>query len=343
MSNFKCEYCQSVQSTKGSLKRHQQTSKTCIKNQESKGVFDNKIPVCVYCKKEFYSLKLKDHMDICVLRPIIDKTSTPISLDTPVINSTNYSSNSIDGNNNSIDNSVNINNININLDFGKFFTDEKIEEIFQEYKTEHALDQMKGLAKFIVKNILLLENSPGYYVRDVMRNIYQYETDVGLKTDENGYILRTKIKDGAGEYINGLVDQLIFQYSVLNGKKNEKKMEEMKIFKKDIEELSIEPKLSNAIKKRYTCKNKKDREEIIKFEVESKNKQNIKIKEIEEQKKIEKERQRKIKLYKFNLDRDRPNVVLSKNKNDPLEYSDKPKLEKLGLIAGDLFLEDILV
>jgi hypothetical protein len=35
--DFKCEYCNSLQSTKGHLDRHKKTSKTCIKLQEAKG------------------------------------------------------------------------------------------------------------------------------------------------------------------------------------------------------------------------------------------------------------------------------------------------------------------
>ena len=47
-------------------------------------------------------------------------------------------------------------------------------------------------------------------------------------------------------------------------------------------------------------------------------------------------------MYKFNIDKNIPDVVLSKNVNDPLEYSDKPKMEELGLRYTDIFLEEIM-
>jgi hypothetical protein len=111
-----------------------------------------------------------------------------------------------------------------------------------------------------------------------------------------------------------LVDQLIDQFSVLNGKKNELKVEEMKSFKKDIQELNTTPKLVNCIKTSYTCKNKEQRNERISKVEDSKSKKDaIKI-EKEMLKKNEDDRQRKIKLYKFNVDKNRPAYVLSKNK-----------------------------
>jgi hypothetical protein len=201
---------------------------------------------------------------------------------------------------------------------------------------------MKGLAKFVVEKVLLMVGAPGYFVKDAKRNIYAYETDNGIKTDQNGELLRKKINDGASDHMSGLAEQLINQFSVLTGKKNELKVEEMKTFKKDIEDLNNTPKLVNCIKTSYTCKNKEQRDERIADLEDSKTKKEAIKNEKEKIKKMEADRLKKIKFYKFNLDKDRPNVVLSKNKNDPLEYSDKPILEELGLKAGDIFLEDMI-
>jgi hypothetical protein len=329
-SENKCPFCNSIQTSKSNLDKHQKTSKTCIKIQEAKGVFNNKIPTCMYCKKECNILRLAEHEEVCVLKSVPSKGNSNITVDNSTVR--DITSN--------IDNSI---NISINLDFTKFFTDEKIGEIFQEYKSEHALEQMKGLAKFIVEKILLLDDSPGYFVNDEKRNVYSYESDKGLEIDKNGEVLRKKIKDGASDHINKLVEQLIAQYSVMTGKKNEVKVEDMQIFKKDIKELHIAPKLVNCIKKSYTCKNKEERNERIEGIKDSQEKITAKKIEAENQKKKETERLRKIKNYKFNLDKDRPNTVLSKNKNEPLEYSDKPFLEELGLEYKDFFLEDLTV
>jgi hypothetical protein len=137
----------------------------------SKGVFTNKIPVCIYCKKEFHATRLVEHQEICTLKP----------------STTSYNNNI----NDITDSVINVNNnhihINVSLadsslmDFGKFFTDEKIAEIFKDFKSEHALDQMKGLAKFVIEKILLMVDSPGYFVKDARRNIYAYEQKMVLK------------------------------------------------------------------------------------------------------------------------------------------------------------------
>jgi hypothetical protein len=338
MPDNKCEYCGSLQNRKYDLKRHQQTSKNCILIQQSRGIqVDVPTKCCELCGGSFAVRYLKEHIKNCSSRAI------------PINNSFNsHIDNSVHDNSvhdNSIhDNSVNTTNItnNITLDFGKFFTDEKIAQIFQEYKSEHALEQMKGLAKFVIEKILLLDDTPGYYVRDAMRNIYAYDTDDGIKTDKNGEELRAKIKSGAGDHIKGIVETLVYQFSVQAGKKNEQKVEDMKAFKKDINELNTTSKFINKIKKDYTCKNKEERAERISRIKIDKEKEEAKKLEMVRAKKTEAERQRKIKLYKFNLDKDRQGVVLSKNQNEPLEYSDKPKLEELGLKAGDMFLEDIL-
>ena len=68
-SEYKCEYCNILQSTKNILDRHQKTSKKCIQIQESKGVFVNKIPACKYCKKEFHAKRLKEHEEKCGFNP----------------------------------------------------------------------------------------------------------------------------------------------------------------------------------------------------------------------------------------------------------------------------------
>jgi hypothetical protein len=349
MTKYKCKYCDSIQSTKSSLARHQGTSKTCIKIQESKGIFSHKIPTCIYCKKECYSARLLEHQSICTLKPSsvssTSMSSIPVSLQ-PASVSNNITGNENHNNNNTSinDNSTNINitnnNNNITLDFGKFFTDEKISEIFKEYNSEIALEQMKGLAKFIIEKILLMEDAPGYYVRDAMRNIFVYETENGFKHDDNGELLRKKINDGAADQINEMADKIIHQYSILNGKKNADKVEDMKDFKKDIRELNTTAKLMTSIKKDYICKNKEQREERVSKVKDSKNKQKAKKDAMEDQKKQEKERQKKIKMYKFNIDKNRPDVVLSKNNCEPLEYSDKPKIAELGLRYTDYYLED---
>lgn len=345
LNGYKCDYCNITQSTKGSLDRHQKTSKACIKIQESKGIFTNKIPTCKYCKKECYALKLNDHESICILKPSSSPSSSDSNLNISGNTNTINDSSTHIGTDNSINTNLTVNNNitnNLIVDFGKFFTDEKVAEIFQEYKSENAIEQMKGLAKFIVEKMLLLEDSPGYFVKDAMRNIYAYETDNGIKTDKNGEFLRSKIKDGAGDHINNLVDQLIGQYSVLTGKKNENKVEEMKDFKKEIRDLNTTPTLVNCLKKSYTCKNKEERKERLEIVKESKAKDKAKKEESMRVKKLEDERKAKIKMYKFNLDKDRPDIVLSKGRdNDPLEYADKVKLEELGLKYTEFFLEEL--
>jgi hypothetical protein len=193
-----------------------------------------------------------------------------------------------------------------------------------------------------LKKILLLDESPGYFVKDEKRSIYAFETENGLEIDNNGEVLRKKIKDGASDHINKLVEQLIGQYSVLTGKRNEVKVEDMKTFKKDIKELHIAPKLVKCIKNSYTCKNKEERNERIQGIKDSQEKEKIKKQEIDAQKKIEDNKQRKIKLYKYNMDKEDGNLVLSKGpNNDPLEYADKKKIEELGIRYTDFFLEDL--
>jgi hypothetical protein len=85
MNTFKCDYCDSIQSTKGHLARHQKTSKACIGIQESKGVFTNKVPTCTYCKKEFYALKLKNHEAICPYK-IPPPNITNITIENFIVN-----------------------------------------------------------------------------------------------------------------------------------------------------------------------------------------------------------------------------------------------------------------
>lgn len=345
INEYRCEYCNLTQSNKSNLDRHQRTSKKCIQIQETKGISINKIPTCKYCKKDYHAMRLIEHEAICILKPPPNPVQPSIDSNLTISGNNNSTNNHI-GPDNSINTNLTVNNNitnNIVLDFGKFFTDEKVAEIFQEYKSEHALEQMKGLAKFIIEKMLLLEDSPGYFVKDAMRNIYAYETETGIKTDKNGEFLRAKIKDGAGDHINGLVDQLINQYGTMTGKKNENKVEEMKDFKKEIGDLNTTPSLVNCIKKSYTCKNKEERKERVNIIKESKIKDKAKKEEALRLKKLEEERKNKIKMYKFNIDRDRPDTVLSKGReNEPLDYSDKIKLEELGLKYTEFFLEDLI-
>lgn len=330
IKEYKCEFCGCFQTTKSNLKQHQQTAKKCIQIQKSRGVqVETPLSKCQYCNGEYSALNLKQHVERCPKKIV------------QAISNINGDSNNVNIN---IDNSINnITNNHITLDFGKFFTDEKVSEIFQEYKSEHALEQMKGLAKFIIEKVLLLEDSPGYYVKDVKRNIFGYETENGIKTDQNGELLRKKIKDGAGDHINDIVDKIIQDFSSLNNKKSNETVQDMKGFKKDIRELHITHKLMNKIKGDYTCKNKDERAERIINIKDSENKAKSKLEEAERIKKIEDDRQAKIKNYKFNIDKDRKNYVLSKgSENEPLSFSDKSALEELGLKYTDFFLEELM-
>lgn len=334
MTEVKCEYCGSFQTNKYDLKRHQQTKK-CILAQQLQGIqVDIPSKCCDLCGGSFSIRYIKDHVKSCQ-----SKTGN-VNNNIHVDNNSHIENVNID---NSVTNNT-TNNItnNITLDFGKFFTDEKIAQIFQDYKSEHALEQMKGLAKFIIEKMLLLESSPGYYVRDFMRNIFAYDTDDGIKYDDNGELLRQKIKDGAGDYINEIVDSIIHNFGSLHGKKNEEKVEDMKGFKKDIRELNITGKLMTSIKKDYRCKTKDQRNERISKIKESNDKAKVKSNEIERLKKLEEDKNIKIKQYKFNLDKDRKDYVLSKGMaNEPLSYTDKPVLEELGLKYTDFFLEEL--
>jgi hypothetical protein len=327
--DFKCEYCSTFHTTRGNLEKHQRTTKKCIEIQKARGL-NVKDPVtkCPYCNKDYSLLNIKRHIDSCVI-----KSSHPTQ-----INNTNIGDNNGDINIQNIQNNI----TNITLDFGNFFTDEKVTEIFQEYKSEHALEQMKGLAKFIIEKVLLLEGAPGYYVRDAMRNIFAYDTENGIKYDDKGELLRKKINDGASDHINDIVDKIIHNFSSLTGKKNEETVEDMKDFKKDIRELNTTTKLMTSIKKDYGCKNKEQRVERINKIKDSKNKVKVKVSDAEKIKKIDEERQLKIKFYKFNLDKDRKDHVLSKGtNNEPLSFTDKPLLEELNLKYTDFFLEDL--
>jgi hypothetical protein len=330
---YKCEFCGNFQSTKGNLDRHQRTKKNCIEIQKAKGL-QVKEPVtkCHYCNKEFNIVSIKAHSEICSGK----KEQTIINNNVnPIIN--------VGDNNGNID--IHIQNTiqNITLDFTKFFTDQKVAEIFQEYKSEHALEQMRGLAKFIIEKMLLLEEAPGYYLKDGMRNIFAYDSENGIKYDDKGDLLRKKIKDGATDQINIIVDGIIQNYSSINSKKSKATVQDMKDFKKEVEDLDIEKKLMTRIKSEYTIKNKEERLQKINNLKDTKNKIKEKSEEVDRLKKIDQDRINKIKQYKFNMDNDRKDCVLSKgHDNEPLSFTDKPILEELGLRYTDFFIEELM-
>ena len=66
MSDFKCEYCNSFQTSKGNLDKHKKKSVECVKIQMSKGL-NVELPVtkCEFCDKEYGKTNIKKHQETC--------------------------------------------------------------------------------------------------------------------------------------------------------------------------------------------------------------------------------------------------------------------------------------
>lgn len=336
LTEYKCEFCGDFAASKYNLTKHQKTKKKCIEIQKAKGL-NVKDPVakCQQCNKDFSIRSIKTHTEMCKVKTVQTQSNTNNN------NSNNNTTLNV-GDNNSGDIEMNVTIQNINLDFSKFFTDDKMADIFKQYNNEHAMEQMKGLARFIIENVLLLEDAPGYYIRDEKRDIFVYETNDGLKYDDKGFLLRKKIKDGAGTHINELVDNIIEKYSSSQTKKSQSTIQDMKEFKKDINNLHVDKTLMSKIKRDYSIKDREERTERVNQIKDSKIKDVEKIKETEQIKKTEQDRINKIKQNKFNIDKHRKDYVLSKGENnEPLSYTDKPILEELGLKYTDFYLEEI--
>lgn len=71
LTDFKCEYCGSFQTTRGNLEKHQKTTKKCIEIQKVKGLHvENPIRICPYCQKYISVINLKRHIDLCPVKKV---------------------------------------------------------------------------------------------------------------------------------------------------------------------------------------------------------------------------------------------------------------------------------
>ena len=64
-----CEYCNKEFSSKGTLVRHQKTTKSCLSRENTPG----KLYQCQYCNQDFTQMtNLKRHVQNCFVKPRLD-------------------------------------------------------------------------------------------------------------------------------------------------------------------------------------------------------------------------------------------------------------------------------
>jgi hypothetical protein len=221
MSTFNCEYCHSVFKNSSSLKLHQKKAKYCIKiqkeNNEMKvncnNILNNKFK-CENCDKLLSSKRnLDNHYSIC---NNIDKLKVTIlkykihieelikkgeqqekkikelenTIERLAINAIHKPTTT---NNNTTNNTLNIMS---SLDFNNV---NKIKNLIDDnYNINYAIDGQKGLARFVVDNLLKDENGELLYVcTDPSRQIFKYKDDSGeIKKDVEAKKLTNYIVDG---------------------------------------------------------------------------------------------------------------------------------------------------
>jgi len=194
---MKCEYCDKYFFDKSNIKRHQTTSKSCIKIQIEKNVknIDIKKFICEHCDKNLSSKhSLKYHLNICKQKIKKDKAEKDDELKIVVkqlqeeLKELKEKPNII--NNNTVNNTVN-NNLTINnIEFLSFMTESKIKEIFDKYyNIETMLGSNKSLAEFTIENFFTGEENPIYLSSDIQRNMFCFLKDNKKIFDANAKIL----------------------------------------------------------------------------------------------------------------------------------------------------------
>ena len=204
MNNKICEYCNTSFKTLSSLNLHKKKAVYCLKIQGILPVNTEKFE-CKFCNKILTSKRnLEVHVcNISELKEIITKIKTQLeesqkltkelqnSIDKFVIQGINKqtTTNNTTNNNNTL-------NIMSSLDFNNI---NKIKDLIDDnYNINYAIDGQKGLARFVVDNLLKDENGELLYIcTDPSRQIFKYKDDSGeIKKDVEAKKLTNYIVDG---------------------------------------------------------------------------------------------------------------------------------------------------
>ena len=188
-----CEYCKNNYYDKSTLKKHQKTSKFCIKIQieKNENININKF-ICNFCNKELSTKQSLDrHIKVCK-----SKKNNEDNEIKKLINELHNEIKEIKDNKNVINNNTTINNTvnNItinNIDFMSFMTAERIKEIFdQKFNIETLFGSEKSLANFTIENFLSGKDKPIYLCTDKERNKFIFLDKNNKKiNDTNAQIL----------------------------------------------------------------------------------------------------------------------------------------------------------
>ena len=192
-----CEYCKHNYYDKSTLKKHQKTSKFCIRLQIEKNqtIFSNDKFICNFCNKELTTKQSLDrHINVCKSKK--NNEDSKIEKLEKLVNELNNEIKEIKDNKNTnvINTTINntVNNITINnIDFMSFMTGERIKEIFdQKFNIETLFGSEKSLANFTIENFLSGKDKPIYLCTDKERNKFIFLDKNNKKiNDTNAQIL----------------------------------------------------------------------------------------------------------------------------------------------------------
>ncbi len=186
MSKVTCSFCGN-EVHKNSLVRHQRTTKYCLEKQGIK-----KVTYKCECNKNFQSMEdLENHQDICHV--LLKKEISVLKAKLEAVEETAKLKGLLEGkeefldytkknvktinNNTTTNNTMNIGVMNWNQDY--------IKEQTQFYTLDHYLQGAKGMAEFIVNNIITDKDGNRLYgCSDKNRKHFFYINEQGEKVDD---------------------------------------------------------------------------------------------------------------------------------------------------------------
>ena len=208
---MECQYCKKSYPDKNRLKRHQTTTKSCIRLQH--GEIPSKFQTCTMCNKEFTSIQsMKYHITICKKKiEIVEEEmeeekynhrqtkeqleyelklkSDELNLKLDEIkrletllskNDTKVSKVTNNNSHNTIENQT-INHISIT----NYMTPDRVKDTFSNHFTvEMLLGAQKELANFTVDKFLLGKDKPVYLCTDRSRKKFAFVDDNGKQVED---------------------------------------------------------------------------------------------------------------------------------------------------------------
>jgi len=217
-----CNFCNTSFYDKSNLKKHQKSSKYCLKIQEELKT-EKPLFGCEYCLKSLSSKQMLNyHLNICKQKKKIEnEAQQKITLDMTIMkqeleklkNKPSTTTNHITIN---TDNSVNTDNSSNNYcSLLNYMTPEVVRESFKNFNINNLLSgSQKELADMTIKNFLTGKDHPLYLCKDRSRNKFVYTDEENKeKEDANAIVLRTLVYNGIAPLLKKLYQE---EYVKLN-------------------------------------------------------------------------------------------------------------------------------